>query len=95
MKPNTPSRNIPRDINQRARDYARSLMGTEAYLRSGRERKKIETLFADVEHNLAQTRLRFRGLSGAKDEFLYAATVQNLKWLARDVARPPPQPMTA
>ena len=70
-------------------------MGTEAYLRSQRERKKIETLCADVKRNMALTRLRFRGLSGGKDGFLFAATVQKLKRLARHVARPPPQPMIA
>ena len=93
--PNTPFRRIPRDVNEDARDYTRSLMGTEAYLRSGRARKKIETLFGDVKRNLGLTRLRLRGLSGAKDEFLLAATVQNLKRLAKLAAIPPPRPMIA
>lgn len=93
--PNTPSRKIPRDINEEARDYTRSLMETEPYLQSARERKKIETLFGDVKRNLALTRLRLRGLSGAKDEFLLAATVQNLRRLAKLAAIPPPRPMTA
>ena len=30
-------------------------LGTEAYLLSGRERKKIETLFGDVKRNLRLT----------------------------------------
>jgi transposase len=93
--PNTPSRKIPRDINEEARDYTRSLMETEPYLQSARERKKIETLFGDVKRNLALTRLRLRGLSGAKDEFLLAATVQNLRRLAKLAAIPPPRPMIA
>jgi transposase len=93
--PNTPSRRIPRDINEEARDYTRSLMETEPYLQSARERKKIETLFGDVKRNLALTRLRLRGLSGAKDEFLLAATVQNLRRLAKLAAIPPPTPMVA
>jgi transposase len=93
--PNTPSRKIPRDINEEARDYTRSLMETEPYLQSARERKKIETLFGDVKRNLALTRLRLRGLSGAKDEFLLAATVQNLRRLAKLAAIPPPTPMVA
>jgi hypothetical protein len=70
-------------------------MQTEAYGRSRNRRKKIETLFGDVKHNLALTRLRLRGLSGAKDEFLLTATVQNLKRLAKLAARPPPRPMMA
>jgi len=93
--PNTPSRKIPRDVHEAARDHARSLMGSEAYLQSGRERKKIETLFGDLKRNLALTRLRLRGLSGAKDEFLLAATVQNLKRLAKLAAIPPPAPIAA
>jgi transposase len=93
--PTTPSRKVPRDINEEARDYVRSLMGTEPYLQSGRERKKIETLFGDVKRNLGLTRLRLRGLTGARDEFLLAATVQNLKRLAKLAAIPPPIPVTA
>jgi hypothetical protein len=92
--PATPSRKIPRDINEEARDYARSLAGTHAYLQSGRERKKIERLFGELKHNLALTRLRLRGLTGARDEFLLAATVQNLKRLAKLAAIPPPTPTT-
>ena len=93
--PNTPSRKVPRDVNQAARDYARSLMGSEAYLQSARERKKIERLFGEVKRNLALTRLRLRGLSGAKDEFLLTATVQNLRRLAKLASIPPPKPMIA
>jgi hypothetical protein len=35
-------------------------------------------------------RMRLRGLSGARDEFLLAATVQNLKTLALRTLGPPP-----
>ncbi len=62
---------------------------------SARERKKIEGLFGDAKHNMAMVRLRLRGLSGAKVEFLLAATVQNLKRLIKIDAIPPPQPITA
>ncbi len=40
-------------------------------------------------------RLRLRGLTGARDEFLLTATVQNLKRLANHTTRPPPQPKMA
>jgi transposase len=93
--PNTPSRKIPRDVNEPARDYTRSLMGSEAYLQSGRERKKIETLFGNVKRNLGLTRLRLRGPTGARDEFLLAATVQNLRRLVKLAAIPPPRPVIA
>ena len=67
-------------------------MATDAYDRSGNQRKKIATLFGDVKHNLALTRLRLRGLGGAKDEFLL--TVQNLKRLARHATSPLQLPTT-
>jgi hypothetical protein len=69
-------------------------MATDAYDRSRNQRKKIETLFCDVKHNLALTRLRLRGLGGAKDEFLLTATVQNLKRLARHATSPLQLPTT-
>ncbi len=93
--PNSPVRRIPRDVNEEARDHARALMGTEPFRQSGRERKKIETLFGDVKRNLGLTRLRLRGLTGARDEFLLTATVQNLKRLAKLAAIPPPSPIPA
>jgi hypothetical protein len=88
-------RRISRDVNQEARDYTQSLTETEAYWVSCGERKKIETLFGEAKHILSMVRLRLRGLTGARDEFLLTATVQNLKRLANHTTRPPPQPMMA
>ena len=93
--PTTPSRKVPRDINEAASDYTRALMETDAYRQSGRRRKKIETLFGDVKRNLGISRLRLRGLTGARDEFLLTAIVQNLKRLIGRAAIPPPKPQTA
>ena len=93
--PERPERRILRAPNEKARDHARALKETEAYARSRSRRKKIERLFGDVKHNLGLTRLRLRGLSGARDEFLLTATVQNLKRLARQAGRPPPRPTMA
>jgi transposase len=88
--PKAPVRRVPRDVNEAARDHARSLRGTVAYDQSARERKKVEMLFAHLKRHLGFERLRLRGLSGAHDEFLLAATVQNLKRLAKLAAIPPP-----
>ena len=93
--PNTPQRKIPRDINEDARDHARSLKGTEAYEKSRCERKKVEMLFAHLKRHLGFERLRLRGLTGAQDEFLLAATAQNLKRLAKLAAIPPPSTKAA
>ena len=93
--PTAPSRKVPRDVNEAARDHVRDLMETEAYARSGVKRKKIETLFGDAKRNLGFTRLRLRGLTGARDEFLLVATVQNLKRLIAHATIPPPRPAAA
>jgi len=80
--PNTPQRKIPRDVNEHARDFARSLAETEPFDRSRRERKKVEMRFAHLKTHHRFERMRLRGLSGARDEFHLAAIVQNLKRLA-------------
>jgi hypothetical protein len=56
---------------------------TDAYVRSRRERKKIEMLFAHLKRILRLDRLRLQGPLGARDEFLLAATAQNLRKLAK------------
>jgi transposase len=63
---------------------------TEAYAVSRRERKKVEMLFAHLKRILRLDRLRLRGPSGAKDEFLLAATAQNLRKLAKLIPLPAP-----
>lgn len=88
--PNTPSRKIPRDINEDARDAARALYDTPAFDQSRRERKKVEMLFAHLKRILKLGRLRLRGPCGAQDEFLLAATAQNLRKLAKLRPEPPP-----
>jgi transposase len=80
--PNTPRRRIPRDVDEDARDVARALARTPAFERSRHHRKKIEMLFAHLKRILRLARLRLRGPSGARDEFLLAATAQNLRRLA-------------
>jgi transposase len=88
--PNSPERKIPRDVNEQARDFARSLAGTEPFDRSRRQRKKVEMRFAHLKTHHRFERLRLRGLFGARDEFHLAAIVQNLKTLANRLWRPPP-----
>ena len=88
--PNTPARQIPRDIHEDARDVARALANTEAFEQSRRNRKRVEMLFAHLKRILRLGRLRLRGPCGAKDEFTLAAIAQNLRRLAKLVPRPPP-----
>jgi transposase len=81
--PNAPARKIPRSIHEGARNMARDIAKTDAYLTSKRERKKIEMLFAHLKRILQLGRLRLRGPNGARDEFHLAATAQNLRKLAK------------
>jgi len=81
--PGQPVRKIPRSIHEGARDMARDLSLTDAYLASRRERKKVEMLFAHLKRILKLDRLRLRGPNGAKDEFHLAATAQNLRKMAK------------
>jgi len=81
--PKEPARKIPRSIHEGARDMARDMAKTDAWLVSRRQRKKVEMLFAHLKRILKLDRLRLRGPNGAKDEFLLAATAQNLRKLAK------------
>src|SRR5262250_1796933 len=88
--PKGPFRRVPRSIYEEARDVARALAKTEAFERSCRDRKRVEMLFAHLKRILRLGRLRLRGPCGAQDEFTLAAIAQNLRRLAKLVARPPP-----
>src|SRR5215510_11898603 len=90
--PKEPARKIPRSIYEDARDVARGLGKTAAFEQSRHDRKRVEMLFAHLKRILRLGRLRLRGPLGAQDEFTLAATAQNLRRLAKLVARPPPAP---
>lgn len=77
-----PARRVIRPIHEEARDHVRALKGTSGYARSRKLRKRIERLFGHLKRNMKFTRLKLRGLSGAAEEFLLAATAQNLQLLA-------------
>jgi hypothetical protein len=88
--PGQPRRKVTRHVNEEARDYARSLKGTPEFDKSRDERKRVEMRFAHLKTHHRFERMRLRGLTGARDEFHLAATVQNLKTLANHIWRPPP-----
>ena len=81
--PNTSTRKIVRSIHENARNVARAIATTPEYQQSRCDRKKVEMLFAHLKRILKLDRLRLRGLSGAQDEFLLAATAQNLRRMAK------------
>jgi hypothetical protein len=78
-----PSRKIDRSPHEEARDVARAIAKTAAYKQSRKDRKKVEMLFAHLKRVLKLRQLRLRGFNGAHDEFLLAATVQNLRRMAQ------------
>jgi transposase len=88
--PKMAPRRIPRSIYEEARDVARALAKTKAFEQSRRDRKRVEMLFAHLKRILRLGRLRLRGPRGAQFEFTLAAIAQNLRRLAKLVARPPP-----
>jgi IS5 family transposase len=81
--PNTPMRKIARSLYEQSRAVARRIADTAAYRQSRKDRKKVEVLFAHLKRILKLDRLRLRGRRGARDEFLLAATVQNLRRMAK------------
>ena len=90
--PNMAIRKIDRSPHESSRDVARALAKTAAYQQSRKDRKKVEMLFAHLKRILKLDRLRLRGLSGAQDEFLLAATAQNLRRMAKWLTPPAPEP---
>jgi len=74
---------------------ARRIAKTPEYKRSRRQRKKVEILFAHLKRILKLDRLRLRGLSGASDEFLLAASAQNLRRMAIWLETGPPETLVA
>jgi transposase len=89
--PNMLFRKITRSVHESARDVVRGLRDTAEYRQSRRERKKVEMLFGHLKRILKLDRLRLRGMTGASDEFLLAATAQNLRRLALWLSTGPPQ----
>jgi phage head maturation protease len=83
-----------RSIYEEARDAARAMAKTGAFEQSCRERKRVEMLFAHLKRILRLGRLRLRGPRGAQFEFTLAAIAQNLRRLAKLMARPPPAAAT-
>jgi len=88
--PNMAAKKLMRSVHETARDVARAVRKTPAYRRTRRQRKQVEMLFAHMKRILKVDRLRLRGLSGARDEFLLTATAQNLRRMAKILGTGPP-----
>jgi transposase len=86
--PKEPARYVPRSIYEGARDMARQIARSSEGRIARRLRKKVEMLFAHLKRILKLDRLRLRGPNGARDEFLLAATAQNLRKMAKLIPVP-------
>ncbi|MBV9404945.1 MAG: transposase [Acidobacteriaceae bacterium] len=53
-----------------------------------RARNKIEALFSELRNQIRLRKVRLRGLRNAKEQFILAATSQNLKRLVRYLSPP-------
>src|SRR5262244_1817443 len=90
--PKEPARYVPRSIYEGARDMARQIARSWQGRIARRLRKKVEMLFAHLKRILKLDRLRLRGPNGAHDEFILAATAQNLRKMAKLIPMPSLRP---
>ena len=72
-------RSLTRSVHEVVRERVKAREGSEAFERSMKLRRRIERLFGAIKHNDGLRRLRLRGLRGADEQFLLAATARNLK----------------
>ncbi len=71
-----------RSIREAARDVARNIRKTDAYMTSFIQRRKVEMLFAHLKRYIGVPVMRLRGPKGAYEQFQFAAIAQNLRKLA-------------
>lgn len=76
-----------------ARDRARALVDSPAFIHSLRARRKVEALFSKLKQRIGLSRLRLRQKRLAAEQFLLAATVQNLKRMVRFLNASPQKPL--
>jgi hypothetical protein len=65
------------------REQVRQLSQTPEFAIARRARNKIEALFSELRNQIRLRKVRLRGLLNAKEQFILAATAQNLKRLIR------------
>ena len=73
---------VEEDVRQRARQRTQE----PAYFRHQRDRRKVEALFGELKNRIGLRRVRLRRLKHVREQFLMAATTQNLKRLVRHLA---------
>ena len=80
-------------VHEPARQRARDLVNTPAFVQAQRQRKKVEALFAELKNQIGLRRLRLRRLKFVREQFFLAAAAQNIKRLARFLSQGPRPPL--
>jgi Transposase DDE domain len=76
-------------VHEPARQRARDLINTSAFVDAQRNGKKVEALFAELKNQIGLRRLRLRRLKFVREQFFLAATAQNIKRLVRFLSHGP------
>ena len=76
-------------VHEPARQRARDLINTPAFVDAHRKRKKVEALFAELKNQIGLRRLRLRRLKFVREQFFLAAAAQNIKRLVRFLSQRP------
>ena len=66
-------------------DRAKARQESETFATSMRLRWRVERLFACIKQNNDLRRVRLRGWRGTDEQFLLAATVRNLRQMAKTI----------
>jgi transposase len=77
-------------VEEPVRERARQRAKEPDFFRYQRERRKVEALFGELKNQIGLRRVRLRRLKHVREQFLMAATAQNLKRLVRYLATLPP-----
>ena len=77
------TRAIHREKYEIVREFARQCIASDFNQSASNRRKKVEMLFAYLKRILGLARLRLPGPYGVQDEFILAATAQNLRKLVQ------------
>ncbi len=79
----SPQRTLKINWYEDVREHVRKLSQTPEFAVARRARNKIEALFSELRNQIRLRKLRLRGLPRAGEQFLLAASVQNIKRLVR------------
>ncbi len=86
----TPSTRRTLKINwyEDVREQVRKISQTEEFAIARRARNKIEALFSELRNHVRLRKMRLRDLQNAKEQFILAATAQNVKRLIKFLNQP-------